>query len=48
MTMDNVIVTKAEKAVQAGCVISAKGKKRLVIISIDGPTKKGRFRLKYN
>ena len=43
--VDYIPVAKAEKPVEPGSIISTKGKRRIRLIAIDGPTKKGRFRV---
>jgi len=45
--VDYVTVIKAEKPIDVGSTISMKGKRRSRIVSIDGPTKKGRFRVSF-
>ena len=43
--VDYIPVAKAEKSVEPGSIISTKGKRRIRLVAIDGPTKKGRFRV---
>jgi RNA-binding protein YlmH len=45
--VDYTLISKAERAVEEGNIISAKGKRRVVIEEIEGPTKKGKYRINY-
>lgn len=45
--VDYAVERKAEKPVEMGSIISSKGQKRVMVEGIEGPTKKGRFRVRY-